>query len=152
MSMSLVSRNGAGHFPGNRFDVMTSNIAESINSMLIAEREYLVASIFNSIAKRFGNIFKERRAYVLTYKDNKFVSAAEKILRDNISEGDSYVENVSGDERQFTVFVSGCTTKVDLLERSCSCRKFELVKIPCTHAMAGLRLKHGDDYGLRVYD
>ncbi|XP_016571234.2 uncharacterized protein LOC107869192 [Capsicum annuum] len=132
---------------------MTTNIAESVNAMLIDEREYPVASIFNSIAKRFGEIFRERRAYILKCKDNKFVPTAEKILRDNMSEGDSfYVENVSGDERQYTVFGSSSTAKFDLLERSCSCRKFDLVKIPCDHAMDALRSKHGDDYGLSVYD
>ncbi|XP_016576249.2 uncharacterized protein LOC107873830 [Capsicum annuum] len=132
---------------------MTINITESLNVILINEREYPVASIFNSIAKRFGEIFRERRAYVLKCKDNKFVPAAKKILRNNMSEGDSfYVENISGDKRQYIVFESGCTTKVDLLERSCSCRKFDLVKIPCDHVMAALRSKHGEDYGLRVYD
>ncbi|XP_047250079.1 uncharacterized protein LOC124885869 [Capsicum annuum] len=41
------------HFPGNIFNVMTTNITESLNSMLLDEREYLVASIFNSIAHQF---------------------------------------------------------------------------------------------------
>ncbi|PHT84633.1 hypothetical protein T459_13076 [Capsicum annuum] len=136
-----------------KFDAMTTNIVELVNTMLIVERECPVTSIFNSIAKKFGEIFRERRAYILKYKDNKFVSIAEKILRDNMSKGDSfYVENVSGDERQFTVFGSGCTTKVDLLERSYACRKFNLVKISCDQAMTTLRWKHGEDYGLRVYD
>ncbi|KAF3662608.1 hypothetical protein FXO38_11087 [Capsicum annuum] len=70
------------YFPGNRFDVMTTNIVESVNAMLIVEREYPVTSIFNSITKR----------------------------------------------------------------------KFDLVKIPCNHVMAALRLKHCEDYGLRFYD
>ncbi|PHT40896.1 hypothetical protein CQW23_19750 [Capsicum baccatum] len=141
------------YFPGNRFDLKPSNITESINSMLITKIEYPVASIFNLIDKSFGDIFRDRRAYVLKCKDNKFMSTAEKILRDNMSEGDSfYVENISGDKSKFTVFSSGCTTKVDLLKRSCSCRKFELVKISCAHPIASLQLKHGDDYGLRVYD
>ncbi|PHT38021.1 hypothetical protein CQW23_21594 [Capsicum baccatum] len=138
---------------GNRFDVITINIAESVNAMLIDERKYPVASIFNSIAKRLSEIFRERLAYVLKYKDNKFVPTAEKILRDNMSEGDSfYVENISGDERQYPVFGSGCTTKVDLLKRSCSCTKFDLIKILRDHIMAALRSKHGEDYGLRAYD
>ncbi|XP_016578820.2 uncharacterized protein LOC107876405 [Capsicum annuum] len=77
------------YFLDNRFDVMTTNIVEFVNAMLIAEREYPMAYIFNSIAKRFGDIFRERRAYILKYKDNKFMPAAEKILRDNMSEGDS---------------------------------------------------------------
>ncbi|KAM3218688.1 hypothetical protein P3L10_023219 [Capsicum annuum] len=143
----------SAYFPGNRFDVKTSNITESINSMLIAEREYPVAFIFNLIDKIFGDIFRERRAYVLKCKDNKFMSTAEKILRDNMSEGDSfYMENISGDKSKFTLFDSGCTAKVNLLKRSCSCRKFELVKISCAHPITSLQLKHGDDYGLRVYD
>ncbi|XP_047261650.1 uncharacterized protein LOC124895244 [Capsicum annuum] len=141
------------YFSNNGFDVITTNIVESVNAMLIDKREYLVASIFNSIAKRFSEIFRERCAYVLKCKDNKFVPAIKKILRDNLSEGDSfYVENISGHERQYTVFGSGSTAKVDLREMSCSCRKFDLVKIPCDHAMAALRSKHGDDYGLSVYD
>ncbi|KAG5586516.1 hypothetical protein H5410_046950 [Solanum commersonii] len=37
------------HFSGNIYDVMTTNIVESLNAMLIDEREYPVASIFNSI-------------------------------------------------------------------------------------------------------
>ncbi|XP_016549429.2 uncharacterized protein LOC107849340 [Capsicum annuum] len=133
--------------------MITTNIAESVNAMLIDEREYPVASIFNSITKKFDEIFRERRAYGLKCKDNKFFLAVEKILRDNMSEGDSfYSENISGDKRQYIVFRSGCTTKVDLLERSCSYRKFDLVKIPCVHVMTALRLKHGEDYSLRVYD
>ncbi|PHT38628.1 hypothetical protein CQW23_22201 [Capsicum baccatum] len=111
--------------------MMTTNITKSVNAMLIDESEYPMASIFNSIAKRFDEIFRERRAYGLKCKDNKFVSAVEKILKDNMSEGDSfYVENISGDERQYTVFESGCMAKVDLLEQLCSYRKFDLVKIP----------------------
>ncbi|KAM3304204.1 hypothetical protein P3S67_015236 [Capsicum chacoense] len=119
--------------------MMTTNNAESVNAMLIAERDYPMASIFNSITKRFDEIFSERHAYVFKYKDNKFVPAAEKILRDNMSEGNSfYLENISEDERQFTVFDSGGTEKIDLQKRSCSCRKFEQVKIPCDHAMVTL--------------
>ncbi|PHT50098.1 hypothetical protein CQW23_09845 [Capsicum baccatum] len=96
------------------FDVMTRNITKSVNAMLIDEREYPVASIFNSIAKSFSEIFKERHTYVLKCKDNKFVPTAEKIVRDNMSEGESfYVENISGDEKQYTVFGSRCTAKVN---------------------------------------
>ncbi|KAM3304017.1 hypothetical protein P3S67_015049 [Capsicum chacoense] len=53
------------YFPGNRFDAMTKSIAESVNAMLIVERDYPVVSIFNSISKRFGEIFREMRAYIL---------------------------------------------------------------------------------------
>ncbi|XP_015170969.1 uncharacterized protein [Solanum tuberosum] len=137
---------GRAHFPGNRYDVMTTNIAESLNAMLIDEREYSVASIFNSIAKRFGELFRERHAYILKSVVNQMVPSVEKIARKKMIEGGSlYVENVIGDGNQFTVFGAGFTTYVDLLEKSCSCREYDLIKIPCAHAMATLRSKHGNE-------
>ncbi|PHU00056.1 hypothetical protein BC332_29843 [Capsicum chinense] len=76
---------------------------------------------------------------------NIFVPCAEKILRDNKSANDSlYVTNPNGVLDQYTVFGNGVTAKVNLLGRSYSCRKFDLVKIPCEHAMAALRAKYGD--------
>ncbi|XP_055821994.1 uncharacterized protein LOC129890471 [Solanum dulcamara] len=121
--------------------------------MLIDEREYPVASIFNSIAKRFGELFKERHTYVLKSKDNKMVSAAEKIAREKMIEGDFlYVENITGNDNQFPMFGAGSTAKVNLLEKTCSCRKYDLVKISCTHSMATLQSKHGNEYGMSIYE
>ncbi|XP_049378138.1 uncharacterized protein LOC125842901 [Solanum stenotomum] len=141
------------HFFGNRYDVMTTNIAESLNVMLIDEREYHVASIFNSIAKRFGELFREKHAYILKSMGNQIVSAAEKIARKKIIEGDSlYVENIIGDDNQFIVFGAGVTAYVDLLEKSCSCREYDFIKILCAHAMTVLRSKHGNEYGMSIYE
>ncbi|KAM3284446.1 hypothetical protein P3S67_023245 [Capsicum chacoense] len=121
------------HFSGNRYDVMTTNITESLNSILMDEREYPISYIFNSITKIFGEKFRERHAFV----------------------GDSlYVGNPNRVLDEYTVFGNGVTAKVNLLERSCSCQKFDLVKIPCEHVMAALRAKYddGEDYGNSIYD
>ncbi|KAG5579875.1 hypothetical protein H5410_050502 [Solanum commersonii] len=68
-------------------------------------------------------------------------------------EGDSlYVENITGDDNQFTVFDASSTFSVNLLEKSCSCREYDLVKILCAHAMATLRSKHVDEYGMSIYE
>ncbi|PHT89889.1 hypothetical protein T459_05002 [Capsicum annuum] len=106
------------HFLGNRYDVMTTNIAESLNSILMDEREYPVSYIFNSIAKKFSEKFRD------------------------------------GMHLSLTVFGNNVTAKVNLLERICSCRKFNLVKMSCEHAMAVLRAKYddGEDYGNSIYD
>ncbi|KAG5614754.1 hypothetical protein H5410_014578 [Solanum commersonii] len=110
-------------FSDNKYDVMTTNIVESLNAMSINEREYPVEFIFNSIAKRFGESFRERYAY-----------------------------NIIGDDNQFTVLSAGSTSIVNLLEKSCSGREYDLVKIPCAHAMAALRSKHGNEYGISIYE
>ncbi|KAH0657815.1 hypothetical protein KY289_026563 [Solanum tuberosum] len=84
---------------------------------------------------------------------NQMVPAAEKIARKKMIEGDSlYVENVIGDDNQFTVFGVGVTAYVDLLEKSCSCREYDLIKIPFAHTMAALRSKHDNEYGMSIYE
>ncbi|PHU28868.1 hypothetical protein BC332_00961 [Capsicum chinense] len=90
---------------------MTTNIVESLNSMLMNKRENPVSYIFNSIAKKFGEKFRERYAFVDS-QNNKFMPCAERILRDNKSVSDSlYGTNANGGLDQFTVFGSGVTAK-----------------------------------------
>ncbi|KAF3644997.1 hypothetical protein FXO38_19871 [Capsicum annuum] len=98
--------------------------------------------------------FRERYAYV-DGKENIFVPCAEKIPRDNKSANDSlYVNNPNGVLDQYTMFGNGVTAKVNLLEMSFSCRKFDLVKMQCEDAMATLRAKYGDSvvYGNSIYE
>ncbi|KAM3266008.1 hypothetical protein P3L10_003002 [Capsicum annuum] len=80
------------HFPGNRYNVMTTNIAESLNSVLMDKRE-------------------ERHAFVAG-QNNKFVLCAERILRYNKSASDFlYVTNANGGLDQFTVFGNALRAK-----------------------------------------
>ncbi|XP_049373414.1 uncharacterized protein LOC125838388 [Solanum verrucosum] len=84
---------------------------------------------------------------------NQMVPTAKKIARKKMIEGDSlYVENIIEDDNQFTVFGAGVTAYVELLKKSCSCREYDLIKIPCAHAMAVLRSKHGIEYGMSIYE
>ncbi|KAM3283790.1 hypothetical protein P3S67_022588 [Capsicum chacoense] len=140
------------HFLGNRLNVMTSNIAESLNSMLCNEREYPMAAIFNSIAHRFGEIFRKRYAEVDNPKTT-FIPVSETILRENMTEGDKlYVKNINGSTDEFTVLGYGRFAKVNILRQSCSCRKYDLVKLSYAHAMAALYLKHGNEYDTSIYN
>lgn len=68
-------------------------------------------------------------------------------------EGDSlYVENINRNHNQFTVFGAGVTTYVYLLENSLLCSEYDLNKIPCAHAIVALRSKHGNEYGMSIYE
>ncbi|XP_059306291.1 uncharacterized protein LOC132057694 [Lycium ferocissimum] len=93
------------YFPGNRYDVLTSNIAESVNSMFNKEREFPITALFNTI-----------------------------------------------NEDTFTITGESGVSMVDLRRKTCSCREFDLEKIPCSHAMAALRSKFGDEYGKMVFE
>ena len=52
---------------------------------------------------------------------------------------------------KFSVIGHGDVATVDLQRRTCTCRIFDLDKIPCPHAMAAIRSQHGDDFGNQIY-
>ncbi|PHT25768.1 hypothetical protein CQW23_34610 [Capsicum baccatum] len=140
------------HFSSNRFNVMPSNITKSLNSVLGDERKYPVAEIFNSIAHRFGEIFRKRYAE-MDNSNTTFIPVAEMILRENMTEGDKlYITNINGRTHEFTILGYGRSAKVNLSRRSCSCGKYDLVKFSCAHAMEALHLKNGNEYGTRIYN
>ncbi|XP_060175434.1 uncharacterized protein LOC132606111 [Lycium barbarum] len=56
------------------------------------------------------------------------------------------------DEDTFTITGESGVSMVDLRRKTCSCRKFDLDKIHCSHAMAALRSKFGDEYGKMIYE
>ncbi|XP_060210209.1 uncharacterized protein LOC132637079 [Lycium barbarum] len=139
------------HFLVNRYNILATNIAESLNSILRDERDYPVSALFISISRRFAEIFRQRRADIGD-SNNIFVPSAEITLREKMTEGDSlFVSNINGDADEFTVIDSGRTAKVNLLNKTCSCREYDLVKLPCAHAMAALRLKYRNGYGSSIY-
>ncbi|KAH0642535.1 hypothetical protein KY290_035295 [Solanum tuberosum] len=131
------------HFPGNRYDVMTTNIVESLIVMLIDEREYAVSYIFNSIAKRFGELFRERHACILKSMGNQMVPVAEKITRKKMIEG-LLVCGECNRGRQ-SIYRVQCRCY-------CLCGPTGKIKIPCAHAIAALRSKHENEYGMSIYE
>ncbi|PHU10856.1 hypothetical protein BC332_22716 [Capsicum chinense] len=86
------------------------------------------------------------------FKDNLHFRIRDD-LEENMTEGDKlYVNNINGSIDEFTMLGYDRSPKVNLSRRSCSCRKYDLVKLPCAHAMAALRLKHGNEYGTSIYN
>ncbi|KAG5580246.1 hypothetical protein H5410_050873 [Solanum commersonii] len=56
------------------------------------------------------------------------------------------------DEDTFSVTADNGIAMVHLRSKMCSCREFDLDKIPCQHAMAALRHKFGDEYDKMIYN
>lgn len=129
---------------------MTTNIVESLKSQLIDTREYFVSFIFDSIAHRFGELFRNRYANVSNLK-YIFVLEAKRILRENMTEYDTlYVYNIYRSINKFTIIDCGPFGKFNLLKRLCFCRCYDLLKFSSTHVMTTLRLKHWNNYGVSI--
>ncbi|XP_013589132.1 PREDICTED: uncharacterized protein LOC106297442 [Brassica oleracea var. oleracea] len=116
-------------FQGYMYDIRTTNLAESINSTLRSPREYPVLPL--------SRWFFERRTRRRKHTKPLTIAIEKKIDR-RINKGKTFlVQPVN--EHRFLVRGDTIDCLVDLDRRTCSCGKYELLKIPCRHVIkAGL--------------
>ncbi|XP_059301867.1 uncharacterized protein LOC132053780 [Lycium ferocissimum] len=121
-----------------KYDILTSNIAESVNSMFNEEREFPITALFDAISRRWSEIFHERQ---MTYVNltTIFVPSAEKKIMTNKNLGNKLLLHRI-DEDTFTITRESGILVIDLRRKTCSCREFDLDKLPCSHAMAALEV------------
>ncbi|XP_048613141.1 uncharacterized protein LOC125587056 [Brassica napus] len=124
-------------FPGFRYDIRTTNPAESINSALRTPREYPVIPLLDSIREMLTRWFFERRTRSRKHTKPLTIAIEKKIDR-RINKGKTFLVQPV-DEYRFLVRGDTIDCLVDLDRRTCSCGKYDLLKIPCRHAIkAGL--------------
>ena len=58
------------HFPGDRYDIMTSNFAECINGVLKEDIAFPIAYFVDSIRKMLSRWSAERRGEAASFKTN----------------------------------------------------------------------------------
>ncbi|KAF3619971.1 putative ethylene-responsive transcription factor ESR2-like [Capsicum annuum] len=103
---------------------------EKLKSVVIDEPKLCV-----TLTYLFGEIFRKRYAEVNNSRTS-FVPEVEKILRKNMTKGYKlYVSNINRSTNEFTMLGCGPFVKVNLSKMSSSCRKYNLIKLSCAHAM-----------------
>ncbi|KAL3642159.1 hypothetical protein CASFOL_012974 [Castilleja foliolosa] len=134
------------YFPGNRYSIMTTNIAESMNAVLKDVRTYPPVSLMDTIVTKLSLWYARRREIAMKMNGPLTTWAEKRIIkRDELSRSYStrQVNNVTyyvGDGKKNTV--------VDLHGRTCTCRRFQLDKLPCSHALAAAAVKEVSKFDL----
>ncbi|XP_048634985.1 uncharacterized protein LOC106350404 [Brassica napus] len=120
-------------FPGYRYDIRTTNPAESINSALRSPREYPVIPLLDSIREMLTQWFYERKKLISKHK-HPLTKDVEKKIERRIGKGATFVVYPVSAGR---LLVRGdkFNCLVDLDRRTCSCGKYTLMNIPCRHAI-----------------
>uniref|UniRef100_M1DG38 Mutator-like transposase n=1 Tax=Solanum tuberosum TaxID=4113 RepID=M1DG38_SOLTU len=136
--------------PENRYNIMTSNITESMNFMFDVEKEFFIVALFDEINKRFVFLFHQRRMELVN-SANRFVPSIEKDISKYVNAGNKLLAYQIANYKS-SVTGHGDVATVDLQRRTCTCRIFDLDKIPCPHAMAALRAQYGADFGNQIYE
>ncbi|XP_015075589.1 uncharacterized protein LOC107019715 [Solanum pennellii] len=134
---------------GNIYNIMTSNITKSVNAIFDVEREFSIVALFDEINRRFALLFHQRHMK-LVHSANRFVPSLEKDISEYVNAGNKLLAHQIANYK-FSVTGHGDVATVDLLRRTCTCRIFDLAKIPCPHAIAAIRSQHGDDFGNQIY-
>ncbi|XP_060212159.1 uncharacterized protein LOC132639753 [Lycium barbarum] len=125
---------------------MTSNIAECINRHLVAARELPIFDFLEEVRKMFGRWNYNNRkngTYTFTTLGKKFqeiLSINEYLcLRMTAEPSTEYL---------YTVYDAGRHFIVNLDNKTCSFRMFQIDEIPCPHAWAAIKKKNlmADDY------
>ncbi|XP_049360698.1 uncharacterized protein LOC125825396 [Solanum verrucosum] len=103
---------------GNRYSIMTSNIAESANAMFDVEREFSIVAIFDEINRRFTLLFHQRRMELVN-SANRFVPSIEKDISKYINAGNKLLAHQIANYK-FSVTDHGDVATVDLQRRTCT--------------------------------
>ncbi|KAL5572745.1 hypothetical protein UlMin_022342 [Ulmus minor] len=112
---------------------MTSNLAESLNSMFKKAREFLVVALLDVIQAKMSSWFNDRRKIVAGIKSPLTPLMQEKV-RERWNEAETFKVNQLN-AMEFDVRGDLIEALVDLGWRSCSCKVFDLEKLTCSHAI-----------------
>ncbi|XP_033134196.1 uncharacterized protein LOC117127691 [Brassica rapa] len=122
------------HCQGDRYNLKTSNIAESINSALKRARGFPIQFLLEFIREKLGRWYWKRRgdALSLTTQHSRGV---EHLLA--VREENAYTLRVQQiDGWKFFVKGGNRDCNVDLELQKCDCGVYQVEKIPCSHAIA----------------
>ncbi|KAH9783654.1 SWIM-type domain-containing protein [Citrus sinensis] len=134
------------HFDGLRYSIMTTNIAESMNSVLKNPRQLPIHKLLDSIIDKLREWFCDRREEAVNCH-TRLTKWAEKELLTK-SENSRTYKVVTLNMYEFIVKDGDLNGHVNILDKTCSCREFQLDQLPCEHALAVCRYRET----LSVYD
>lgn len=131
------------HFDGTRYGHFSSNIYE-FNKWILEARELPIIQVIKRIHCKLTEEFELRRSRSSTWSSTLSPSAEKRIM-DGRTHASTY-QVLRSDEVEFEVVSAERSDIVNTGTRSCSCRDWQLYRIPCSHAVAALTSYKKDVY------
>ncbi|KAL3838818.1 hypothetical protein ACJIZ3_023409 [Penstemon smallii] len=117
----------------SKCDMLLNNLCESFNNVIMKARNKSIITIIEIIRVVMMRIMYTQRDKVLK-SDGDICPAIQKQLEDNKKKAFNYVPEYNGTNMFEVRGWLGDQWVVDLSNKICSCRKWELTGIPCVHA------------------
>ena len=121
--------------PSNRYNIMTSNLAESVNALLKQNREYPIVCLFESIRSIMTRWFNERREESSQHPSAVTINVGKK-MKASYDTSTRWLEVCQVNQEEFEVKGDTKTHLVNLDKRTCTCCMFDIDKFPCAHGIA----------------
>ncbi|XP_024010297.1 uncharacterized protein LOC112085324 [Eutrema salsugineum] len=114
---------------------MTTNVAESLNKVLKECREFPLISMLEAIRMSLISWFVRRKS--ASAAENHAVNPKVRDILDENFYGCTELKVVAVGSDEYEVYNrKGNRFEVNLVSKSCSCREFQMLLIPCRHAIA----------------
>ena len=129
------------HFPGVKYNIDTSNAVESMNGVFRDVRGYALLPMIDAIIGKFAEWSCNNRKEALSGSNaHRLVPFVENEIHETCEVAQKLpVIELNTYELQYSVIGrDGKTYVVDLRNKSCYCRCFDLDKYPCVHAIAAV--------------
>ncbi|KAL4560236.1 hypothetical protein LXL04_032386 [Taraxacum kok-saghyz] len=123
-------------FPGRaKCDVLLNNMCESLNNQLVKGRDKPIITslefIREYLMKRIAIVQKD-----IQKCKGPLTPYGTRVMEDNKKEACKYIVAFNGGQKYQVTGYMREQFVVDMRERSCTCRKWELTGMPCKHAIA----------------
>ncbi|XP_073120890.1 uncharacterized protein [Henckelia pumila] len=132
--------------PNTRYNIMTTNGVESINARLLEERKLPIISLLDSLQRLTSSWFVRYRNASVAANTN-LTPTIEGILRSRFTDAQGMQVFELG-RLEFDVRSGRHSAIVDLESKRCTCRVFDIDRVPCSHAIAASWLAKIDLYQL----
>lgn len=124
------------YFEGARFGHLTANIVESLTTWINEASGLPIIQMMESIRRQLMTWFNERRETSMQWT-SILVPSAERRVADALERARAF-QVLRANEAEFEVISHEGTHIVDIRNRCCLCRGWQLYGLPCAHAVAAL--------------
>ncbi|CAA0828636.1 Unknown protein [Striga hermonthica] len=124
------------YFEGMRFGHLTANLLESLNAWILEASGLPIIQMMECIRRQLMTWFNERRETSMQWT-SILVPSAERRVAEALERARTY-QVLRANEAEFEVISHEGTHTVDIRNRCCLCRGWQLYGLPCAHAVAAL--------------
>ncbi|XP_062100885.1 uncharacterized protein LOC133806813 [Humulus lupulus] len=143
ISMNVVAKFKTDHCHVLMYNIMISNYAESFNNKTRDARSFPITTFVEFIRFTLQSWFCNRRE-TSEKTTTTLAPTYEKILVDMAEKARFLIPYAIG-RHEFHVLDGELNGEVDLLNKTCTCGVFQIIGIPCAHALSG-SLKRGVNF------